>query len=60
MSTAQKTDKPSHPPYSGGEDESPKPQDNPHVPGEDVKEPPLPGTAPADEKFPRKGDVPRA
>jgi hypothetical protein len=36
--------------------EHPKPQDW-RDPGGDVKEPPLPGTASTEEKFPRKGET---
>lgn len=53
---ARKSDKPNNPPRGGGEDEVPT-RDDPHEPGEDVKEPPAPGTARSDEKFPRKGDL---
>ena len=55
---ARRSDKPADPPHSGGEDESPG-QVDPPEPGEDVKEPPLPGTAAITEKFPRKGDIER-
>jgi hypothetical protein len=54
----RKPDKPDVPSYSGGEDERPpdiQPND-PVEPGGDVREPPPPGTAGTEEKFPRKGD----
>jgi hypothetical protein len=52
---AQALDTPGGPPR-GGENEPPQPED-PREPGGDVKEPPPPGTAGNEEKFPRKGDV---
>ena len=36
--------------------EHPEPEDW-REPGGDVKEPPLPGTASTEEKFPRKGEI---
>jgi hypothetical protein len=36
--------------------EQPKPEDS-REPGGDVKEPPLPGTAGTEEKFPRQGEI---
>jgi hypothetical protein len=36
--------------------EHPEPEDS-REPGGDVKEPPLPGTAGTEEKFPRKGEI---
>ena len=36
--------------------EHPEPEDW-REPGGDVKEPPLPGTAGTEEKFPRKGEI---
>jgi hypothetical protein len=50
-----KSDKPTDPPYEGGEDEGSKPQNS----GEDVKEPPEEGSEPVGEKFPRKEDLPQ-
>jgi len=54
--TSPRTDKPSDPPCPGGEDEHPIDQD-PRESGQDVKEPPLPGTAGAKQDFPRRGDL---
>jgi hypothetical protein len=59
MGIESTSDKPSDPPYRGGEDEGPKPQIGPHVPGEDVKEPPVAGSERVSERFPRKGDFPQ-
>jgi hypothetical protein len=53
---ATKTDKPNDPPHPGGEDEQPTDRD-PRDSGEDVKEPPLPGTAGRSQKFPRPGNA---
>jgi hypothetical protein len=54
--SVRKLTKPDDPPYGGGEDETPR-RDAPPVPGEDVKEPPLPETVGREEKFPRKGEI---
>jgi hypothetical protein len=54
--SVRKLTKPDDPPYGGGEDETPR-RDAPPVPGEDVKEPPLPETVGLEEKFPRKGEI---
>jgi hypothetical protein len=54
--SVRKPNKPNDPPYGGGEDETPR-RDNPPEPGQDVKEPPLPGTVGLEEKFPRKGEI---
>jgi hypothetical protein len=50
----RKSDEPNDSPYGGGEDDRPKREDQPE---REVKEPPRPGTAGSEEKFPRKGDV---
>ena len=42
----RKLDKPDDPPYGGGEDERPRRDD-----------PPSPGTAGLEEKFPHKGEI---
>jgi hypothetical protein len=57
--SVRKPNKPNDPPYGGGEDETPGTpgRDSPPVPGEDVKEPPLPETVGLEEKFPRKGEL---
>jgi hypothetical protein len=50
------SDAPAVPPPQDEEERRPEPNDW-REPGGDVKEPPLPGTARTDEKFPRKGEI---
>jgi hypothetical protein len=52
--TSPRTDKPSDPPCPGGESELPVDQD-PRESGDDIKEPPLPGTAGSKQNFLRRG-----
>lgn len=52
----EQPDKSRDSPRGGREDERPGPRDW-REPGGDVKEPPRPGTAGTQEKFPRKGEV---
>jgi hypothetical protein len=50
------SDIPAGPPRGRGENERPEPKDW-REPGGDVREPPPPGTAGTEEKFPRKGEI---
>jgi|SRR5580658_7104702 hypothetical protein len=58
MTDAPRTtsDAPQNPPRQKEDPRHPKPEDW-REPGGDVREPPLPGTAGKEEKFPRKGEV---
>jgi hypothetical protein len=50
------SDTPGNPPRGRGGDEQPERKDG-REPGGDVREPPPPGTAGTEEKFPRKGEI---
>ena len=58
MTDAPRTtsDAPQNPPRRKEDPHHPKPKDW-REPGGDVREPPLPGTAGNEEKFPRKGEI---